>query len=92
MEKLSDLFNIKTNKYYFELYSSVDFGYFTFNGEIVDKRTLIHNNSYIIDFIVTSKNSSSSVTKMIDYVVSVEDEEAYAKKCQITLTFKTCYH
>jgi len=51
-EKLSNLFTIKTNKYYFELDSNANkFGYFTLNGNMVNQRTLIDNNNYTLDFI-----------------------------------------
>ena len=52
-EKLSNLFTIKTNKYYFEIKDQiVDFGYFTLNGERINQRTQIRNNiSYFLDFI-----------------------------------------
>ena len=51
-EKLSNLFTIKTNKYYFELDSNAnEFEYFTLNGNMVNQRTLIDNNNYTLDFI-----------------------------------------
>ena len=93
-EKLSNLFTIKTNKYYFELNNQIDeFGYFSLNNERLNKKTLINNNNdYILDFIVTNNNILETITKTVDYTVSVEDEAAYSKECQITLTFNSCYH
>ena len=92
-EKLTNLFTIKTNKYYFEIENPPDeFGYFTLNDEKVNGKTLIQNNNYILDFIAENYNKSSSFYKIINYIVSVEDEEAYSKECHINLTFKACYH
>ena len=50
------------------------------------------DNDDIIHFIVTNNNKSSNFTEIINYIVSVEDEEAYTTECQISLTFLTCYH
>ena len=92
-EKLTNLFTIKTNKYYFEIENTIEeFGYFTLNDEKINNKTLIFNNTYIFDFIVTNYNKSSNFSKIINYRVSVEDEEAYSKECHITLTFKACYY
>ena len=92
-EKLTNLFTIKTNKYYFEIENPPDeLGYFTLNDEKVNGKTLIQDNNYILDFIAENYNKSSSFSKIINYIVSVEDEEAYSKECHINLTFKACYH
>ena len=93
-EKLSNLFIIKTNKYFFELETQFnEIGYFTLNDKKIDQKILIENNNYILDFIVTNNNiASESPTKIFNYKVSVEDEEAFSKECQITLKFKSCYH
>ena len=93
-EKLLNLFTIKTNKYYFEIKEKIDdFGYFTLNDERMNQRILINNNTdYILDFIVTKNDKSISFTKTVNYIVSVEDDEAYKMECQITLNFKACYH
>ena len=92
-EKLSNLFIVKTNKYFFEIKNPPDeFGYFTLNNEKLNQKTLINNNEYILDFIVINNNISSIFTKNIKYIVSVEDEEAYKEECQIKITFKICYH
>jgi len=88
-EKLSNLFTVKTNKYYFEIKNNPDeFGYFTLNDNRITERTLIDNNDYILDFIVIKNDILGDATKTISYIVSVEDEEAYSKKCQIIFTFK----
>ena len=90
MEKLNNLFTVKTNKYYFELKKPQnEFGYFTINGERINQRTLIRNNSYIIDFNVTNKEILMGKAQTINYIVSVEDEQAYDKQCQITFSFET---
>ena len=92
-EKLENLFTVNSNKFYLEINnSSNEFGYFILNGEKINQKTLIRNNSYIIDFIVSNRNIPNDIQKIIDYVVSVEDEEAYSKECHISFTFKACYH
>ena len=49
-EKLENLFNAKTNTYYFELENQDnELGYFTLNGNRVTGRMLISNNDYILD-------------------------------------------
>ena len=54
-EKLSNLFNVKTNKYYFQIIDKDNkYGYFTLNNEKINNKNLISNNSYTIDFIVTN--------------------------------------
>ena len=58
----------------------------------INNKTLIQDNNTIIDFIVDNNNKSSNFTQIINYMVSVEDEEAYTKECQISLTFLACYH
>ena len=85
-EKLSNLFTVKTNKYYFEINNNLDgYGYFTLNNNKIIERTLIDNNDYILDFIVTKNDILEDTTKVIKYIVSVEDEKAYGKDCQISL-------
>ena len=55
-EKLSNLFTVETNKYFFELKETPEeYGYFTLNNIQVNGRTLIDNNDYILDFIVIKK-------------------------------------
>jgi hypothetical protein len=52
-EKLSNLFTVETNKYFFELKETPEeYGYFTLNKIKVNSRTLIENNDYILDFVV----------------------------------------
>ena len=92
-EKLSNLFIVKANNYYFEIENSVnDFGYFTLNNEKLDGKKLIDKNNYILDFIFEYNNTFNSFSKIFNYIVSVEAESAYEKKCHITLNFKACYH
>ena len=94
-EKLSNLFTVKTNKYFFEIDNpNEEFGYFTLNGEKINQTTLIINNENILDFIVANNHISEINTKTFNYTVSVEDNEAYTKQCQITfnLISKSCYH
>ena len=91
-EKLENLINIKTNSYYFELQNQEDdLGYFTLNGNMVTGRTLISSGD-ILDFIVTKNDKSNEYQKIFNYIVSVEEQEAYSKECQIAITFKPCYH
>ena len=91
-ERLNSLFIVKTNKYYFEIQNAPDeFGYFILNNMNVTGKTLISNNDYILDFIRTNKEITNYTTILINYTLSVEDEEAYSKKCQITLNLITCY-
>ena len=93
LEQLRNLFTVKTNKYYFEIKNNLnEFGYFTLNKEKVNQKILITNNDYILDFIITNNDKWNSFEQTFDYIVSIEDEEAYTKECHITLTFKTCYH
>ena len=93
LEKIGNLINIKTNSYYFQLKNQDDeFGYFTLNGNRVTGRMLISNNDYILDFIVTKNDKESQYMKIFQYTVSVEEQEAYSKECQISITFKPCYH
>ena len=92
-ERLNHLFTVKTNNYYFEIKNRInDFGYFTLNNNKINGRMLISNNDYILDFIVTYNDKSTSFNKTVYYIVSVEEDKAYEKECQITLTFKACYH
>ena len=87
-EKLVNLFQVKSNKCYFELKNPPEeFGYFTLNKEKIKNKTLISNNDYILDFIVTNKEIASNTTIIVYYIVSVEDDEAYSKECQIQLNF-----
>ena len=92
-EKLNKLFTVKTNKYYFEIKNLPDeLGYFTLNNEKIKEKILISNDNHILDFIVTNNNKTSSFTKILNYIVSVEDDEEYTTQCRITLNFKACYH
>ena len=92
-EKLRNLFTIEANNYFFEFKNDFDdLGYFTLNGSRIEQKTSISNNDYIFDFIVTNNNISHYLEKRVNYIVSVEEEAAYSKECQITLIFQACYH
>ena len=92
LEKISNLFSIETNKYYFEITSMFDeFGYFTLNNNRISQRTLINNDTDILGFTVTN-NDSTNFSFTVDYSVTVEDDEAYIAQCQITINYKYCYH
>ena len=55
-ERLSKLFIVKTNKYYFEIINRPDnYGYFLLNNHKISEKNHIENNDYIIDFIVTNQ-------------------------------------
>ena len=62
------------------------------NGSEVENRMRISDNNYILDFIVNEEKKSTNETITVNYIVSVEDDEAYKETCQIKLTFKTCCH
>ena len=90
--KIRDLLNIKTNNYYFEIKDIPnEFGYFTLNNNEIKGKILIEDYNYILSFKVT-KDKSTNSTITINYIVSVEEEEAYSKECKIILSFKACYH
>ena len=90
-EKLSSLFTVKTNKFYFQLNNPpVELGYFTLNGTKINSKTLISDNSYILDFILINQNITRILTKTFSYIVS--NEETYSKECQISLSFQACYY
>ena len=90
--KLSNFFTVKTNKYYFEIKnSSNEYGYFTLNDQILNGKIIISNNNYNLDFIVTNNGIIKNAIINANYIVSVEDEEAYSKKCKLILNFKNCY-
>ena len=93
-DKLNNLFEIKTNNYYFEIKNRPDDkGYFNLNNNKIMDRTLISNNDYILNFIVTNNYISDGTIIYVKYIISIEEEEAYSKECTISITFKkTCYH
>ena len=79
-EKLSNLFYVKTNKYYFQLIDKDnEYGYFTLNNEKINNKSLISNNSYTLDFIVTNFPESTGLEQNFAYKISIEDEEAYTE-------------
>ena len=85
-EKLSNLIIVKTNKYYLKFGNIPNnFGYFTLNKEIINNKILIENNSYILDFIVENRELIYDSKIIINYIVSVEEDEAYTKECTIQL-------
>ena len=93
LDKLRNLFAVKTNKYFFEIKKPINtYGYFILNNETLSPKTQINNNDYILSFISTNINISNNIKKIFKYIVSVEEEEAYKVECQISITFKICYH
>ena len=48
---------------------------------MIDQRTLIDNINDLFDFIVTNRVISETITKRIEYKVSVEEEFAYSAIC-----------
>jgi len=90
--RLSELFSVKTNKYYIEFDNSFStYGYFSLNDSKIVERTLISNDDYMLDFILTKTEITNSQNIIIRYIVSIEDEEAYSKECQIKFIYSTCY-
>ena len=92
LDKISNLFSIETNKYYLEIKNKFEeFGYFTLNNGRINQRILINYDKDILGFKVTN-NDSTNFTFTADYIVSVEDDEAYIAQCQISINYKYCYH
>ena len=90
--RLSNLFTVKTNDYYFEINnSSNEYGYFTLNNEMISGRTIISNNDYILDFVVINIEIIRNIIITVKYTISVEYENAYSEECQLTLNFSNCY-
>ena len=93
--KIKNLFEVKTNKYYFELAKTPDdIGYFILENNIIDSsigKKAIYNDSNVLDFIVTNKKLAINKDITVNYIVSVEDEVAYESECKINLSFRTCY-
>ena len=93
LDKLSNLFVIKTNKYFFEIENPlIELGYFTLNNETLNQKIKINNNDYILNFIITNNYNATNFTIFSKYNVFVEEEEAYKAECQVTINFKICYH
>ena len=92
MEKLSDLFIVKTNNYFFSLINPpYEYGYFTLNNTQIERDIPILDNNYILDFFVdNSKNITEEIIYIVEYSVYVGDY-AYSTECQIGLTIKPCY-
>ena len=93
LEKISNLFSVKTNRYYFEINSIYEeFGFFTLNNSKISQRILIENDKDILGFTYLNNNNISNFTITIDYNVSIEEEEIYKNQCQIVINLKLCYH
>ena len=93
LEKISNLFSVKTNRYYFEINSIYEeFGFFTLNNSKISQRILIENDNDIFGFTYLNNNNISNFTITIDYNVSIEEEEIYKNQCQIVINLKLCYH
>ena len=45
----------------------------------------------MLDFILTKTEITNDQNIIIRYIVSIEDEEAYSKECQIKFIYSTCY-
>ena len=90
--KISNLFPIKTNKYYFEIKdNSNEFGYFTLDNSRINQKILITSDNSILCFKKTKSDISAGISFTINYIVSVEEDEAYMSQCQIKITFNDCY-
>ena len=86
--KISNLFPIKTNKYYFEIKdNSNEFGYFTLDNSRINQKILITSDNSILCFKKTKSDISAGESFTINYIVSVEEDEAYMSQCQIKITF-----
>ena len=89
--KISNIAEIKTNKYYFEILNKIEnIGYFTLNNEKLEQRKLIKNND-LLDIIVTRKDKSIQLSETVPFKVSVEEESAYSITCNLQLVFLACY-
>ena len=99
-EKLDNLFEIKTNNIYLSFDDApYDFGYFSLQKySYIDKITnsskiKIGYNDYIINFNITNKEKINFNAIIINYTLSIDNDEAYTKKCQIKFNFPLplCY-
>ena len=90
--KLSDLFKVQTNNYYFELINPPDnYGYFSLNDTKINGKKPIPNNDYILYFIVKNKDITNKINFCVNYSISFLDNQ-YTKECQIDITLMPCYH
>ena len=90
--KLSDLFKVQTNNYYFELINPPDnYGYFSLNDTKINGKKQIPNNDYILYFILKNKDITNKINFRINYSISFLDNQ-YTKGCQIDITLMPCYH
>ena len=61
-EKLSNLFIVETNNYYFRLINPPDdYGYFTLNNFTLSGHIPIKDNNHILDFVVTYKDINNDI-------------------------------
>ena len=93
--KLNELISIQTDKYYIEFgnENSLDtFGYFSINNSIIRGKTLISNDN-IIYFNITKEGMTRGRDIIVNYIVSLEDDDSYSKRCKIEFKFKfvSCY-
>ena len=94
-ERLTNLFKVETNNYYFEIINPPNnYGYFTLNNTKINGKQHIKDNNYILDFFVTNKDIDDIVIYYVNYSIYVgeEGEEAYSKECKINITILPCYH
>ena len=93
--KISELFFIRTNKYYFKIENPPEeIGYFKIPENSLDPsvdRILIGNNDMILEFLIKEGAQINDRIISINYNVSVEDEDIYLETCQIELKFSKCY-
>ena len=93
--RIKNLFEVKTNKYYFKLLNTPDnIGYFTLNENRIgssNEKKKIDDEDYILDFIVTNKELAINKDVTVKYKLIIEDDEAYENECQINLSFRECY-
>ena len=92
--KISELFFIRTNKYYFKIENPInEIGYFKMPEIGLDPSTdkvLIRNNDMILEFIIREGAQINERIIPISYNVSIE-EDIYTETCQINLKFTKCF-
>ena len=99
MERLRNLFVVKTNNTFLKFENApYDFGYFILNQNTTinnSSKININDNDYIIDFIITNKETMNFTNVTINYSIFVEYSEAYTAQCQIKFNFlfsTSCYY
>ena len=94
--RIKNLFEVKTNKYYFKLLNTPDdIGYFTLNENRIDssdEKKQIYDEDSILDFILTNKELAINKDITVKYKLIIEEDEAYENECQINLSFRACYN